>query len=134
MPVGPPPTTQQPVSTTADAILVLPPTNSLRSFDAKNDFGLSAFERPFALNFSSMVPGGGLEPPRPCGLRILSPLRLPIPPSGQCGAHPYLTTRSGRIPGPALPLCALWPTISSGRNGARRASQRKGAAAPTLQE
>jgi hypothetical protein len=29
-----------------------------------------------------MVPGGGLEPPRPCGLRILSPLRLPISPSG----------------------------------------------------
>ena len=29
-----------------------------------------------------MVPGGGLEPPRSCDLRILSPLRLPIPPSG----------------------------------------------------
>jgi hypothetical protein len=32
-----------------------------------------------------LVPGGGLEPPRPCGLRILSPLRLPISPSGQKG-------------------------------------------------
>jgi integrase len=30
-----------------------------------------------------LVPRGGLEPPRPCGLRILSPLRLPISPSGQ---------------------------------------------------
>jgi hypothetical protein len=30
-----------------------------------------------------LVPGGGLEPPRPCGLRILSPLRLPISPSGR---------------------------------------------------
>jgi hypothetical protein len=29
-----------------------------------------------------LVPRGGLEPPRPCGLRILSPLRLPISPSG----------------------------------------------------
>ena len=29
-----------------------------------------------------MVPGGGLEPPRPYGQRILSPLRLPIPPPG----------------------------------------------------
>jgi hypothetical protein len=30
-----------------------------------------------------MVPGGGLEPPRPDkGLRILSPLCLPISPSG----------------------------------------------------
>ena len=27
-----------------------------------------------------MVRAGGLEPPQPCGLRILSPLRLPIPP------------------------------------------------------
>jgi hypothetical protein len=29
-----------------------------------------------------LVPGGGLEPPRPYGQRILSPLRLPIPPPG----------------------------------------------------
>ena len=29
-----------------------------------------------------MVPGGGVEPPRPDkGRRILSPLRLPVPPS-----------------------------------------------------
>src|SRR6266550_8998660 len=28
-----------------------------------------------------MVPGGGVEPPRPCDRRILSPLRLPVPPS-----------------------------------------------------
>jgi hypothetical protein len=27
-----------------------------------------------------MVPGEGLEPTSPCGRRILSPLRLPIPP------------------------------------------------------
>ncbi len=29
----------------------------------------------------SDVPGAGLEPARPSGQRILSPLRLPIPPS-----------------------------------------------------
>ncbi len=29
-----------------------------------------------------LVPGGGLEPPWDCSLRILSPLRLPISPSG----------------------------------------------------
>ncbi len=29
-----------------------------------------------------MVPGGGLEPPFPKGRRILSPLCLPISPSG----------------------------------------------------
>jgi hypothetical protein len=33
-------------------------------------------------SFIFLVPRGGLEPPRPCGLRILSPLRLPISPSG----------------------------------------------------
>ncbi len=30
-----------------------------------------------------MVPGAGFEPTRPCGQRILSPPRLPIPPSRQ---------------------------------------------------
>jgi hypothetical protein len=34
------------------------------------------FESSFLL-----VPGGGVEPPRPEGRRILSPLRLPVPPS-----------------------------------------------------
>jgi hypothetical protein len=38
-------------------------------------------ERSLAI-YRQLVPGGGLEPPRPCGLRILSPLRLPISPSG----------------------------------------------------
>ena len=31
----------------------------------------------------NLVPKGGLEPPRSEERRILSPLRLPIPPSGQ---------------------------------------------------
>ncbi len=35
-----------------------------------------------------MVPGVGLEPTRPCGQRILSPLRLPIPPPGLEGLSP----------------------------------------------
>jgi hypothetical protein len=30
------------------------------------------------------VPGGGVEPPRGCPRRILSPLRLPVPPSRLC--------------------------------------------------
>ncbi len=29
-----------------------------------------------------IVPGAGLEPARPCGRGILSPLRLPVPPPG----------------------------------------------------
>jgi hypothetical protein len=31
-----------------------------------------------------LVPGGGVEPPRGCPRRILSPLRLPVPPSRPC--------------------------------------------------
>ena len=31
-----------------------------------------------------LVPGGGVEPPRGCPRRILSPLRLPVPPSRRC--------------------------------------------------
>ncbi len=31
--------------------------------------------------FIILVPGGGVEPPRGCPRRILSPLRLPVPPS-----------------------------------------------------
>jgi site-specific DNA recombinase len=39
-----------------------------------------------------MVPGGGLEPPRPDkGLRILSPLCLPISPSGPCSYNINVT-------------------------------------------
>jgi hypothetical protein len=43
-------------------------------------FGRQAFHRSSG---ESSVPGGGVEPPRPCGRRILSPVRLPIPPSRQ---------------------------------------------------
>src|SRR5271163_1905027 len=32
-------------------------------------------------SFVILVPGGGVEPPRGCPRRILSPLRLPVPPS-----------------------------------------------------
>ena len=39
-------------------------------------------ERPIHLKlFILLVPGGGVEPPRGCPRRILSPLRLPVPPS-----------------------------------------------------
>ena len=31
----------------------------------------------------NLVPRAGLEPAQPCDQRILSPVRLPIPPSGQ---------------------------------------------------
>jgi len=51
---------------------------------------------------------GGLEPPQPCGLRILSPLRLPIPP---CPRHRSLDFAPNRTLVPAMP--ALLSEISS---------------------
>jgi hypothetical protein len=41
---------------------------------------LAATSRVFC-GLWGLVPGGGVEPPRPEGRRILSPLRLPVPPS-----------------------------------------------------
>ena len=44
-----------------------------------NDFGLSDFERPIQSKlFDLLVPGGGVEPPRPCDRRILSPILPPL--------------------------------------------------------
>jgi hypothetical protein len=44
---------------------------------ATKQFGLSGFERPNQLKlFILLVPGGGVEPPRPCDRRILSPYPL----------------------------------------------------------
>jgi hypothetical protein len=37
-------------------------------------------EAKVAKSLKNLVPGEGVEPSRPCGQRILSPLRLPIPP------------------------------------------------------
>jgi hypothetical protein len=39
-----------------------------------------------------LVPGGGVEPPRAEARRILSPLRLPVPPSRLYLQVPYFTT------------------------------------------
>ena len=52
------------------------------------------------------MPAGGLEPPHPCGLRILSPLRLPFRQAGE-GAH---ATGQGarRANVSSCLLCAPW--------------------------
>src|SRR5438309_7967782 len=47
-----------------------------KSFSALNCHHLAAHSVG-----GKLVPGGGVEPPRPEGRRILSPLRLPVPPS-----------------------------------------------------
>ena len=42
-----------------------------------------------------VVPGGGIEPPRPRGLGILSPVRLPVPPPGRAGERYQKTGEFG---------------------------------------
>src|ERR1700722_17640495 len=64
--------------------------------------------------FSSMVPGGGVEPPRPEGRRILSPLRLPVPPSRHRKLF-YCTS------GVAVAAASTWGMLGLGSdNGALR--------------
>ena len=55
-------------------------------------------------SWNYLVPGGGVEPPRPEGRRILSPLRLPVPPSRHCckvlvtdRSHTFSSTRADVI-------------------------------------
>ena len=55
-------------------------------------------------SWNYLVPGGGVEPPRPEGRRILSPLRLPVPPSRHCWkvlvtdrSHTFSSTRADVI-------------------------------------
>src|SRR5882672_2460349 len=43
--------------------------------------GVRMLREPRPARLLWLVPGGGVEPPRPEGRRILSPLRLPVPPS-----------------------------------------------------
>ena len=55
--------------------------------------------------FSCLVQVGGLEPPRGCPLRILSPVRLPIPPHLQKWRyHPDLNRGIRVLQTLALPL------------------------------
>jgi hypothetical protein len=47
----------------------------------------------------SVVPGGGIEPPWSCLRRILSPLRLPVPPSRRYPSLPHpAVTANFRLP------------------------------------
>ena len=57
----------------------------------------------------SAVGAGGLEPPQPCGLRILSPLRLPVSPCPRSD-HPRFNRSH---PHPALELPAALTSLSS---------------------
>ena len=63
-----------------------------------------------------MVPGVGLEPTRPCGQRILSPLRLPISPSGPTESTFIVRTapRDRLDPGRALRALLGWRGVKEG--------------------
>jgi hypothetical protein len=57
---------------------------------ATNENGLLLEEALFAYkSFIILVPGGGVEPPRAEARRILSPLRLPVPPSRPISASSF---------------------------------------------
>ena len=57
-------------------------SNQQPSKQPPNYFGLAISRGQIPLKlFILLVPGGGVEPPRGCPRRILSPLRLPVPPS-----------------------------------------------------
>ena len=43
------------------------------------------------------MPEAGLEPARPCDRRILSPLRLPIPPLGLKSDNVFIKEATGKI-------------------------------------
>ena len=61
-------------------------------YEIARKFGQSWIPSDFDL-----VPGGGLEPPHPHGRRILSPLRLPIPPSRLDGLPTASVLQRARI-------------------------------------
>ena|GEM_PF-2149075 len=52
----------------------------MQGLNLRNDTGRSPDRRE---RVPVLVPGAGIEPARPCGQRILSPVRLPVSPSGQ---------------------------------------------------
>ena len=63
--------------------------------------------RSHSILFAKMVPENGVEPSRPCGHRILSPARLPVPPLGHIGRialpdfsvqFPYVACRARYVP------------------------------------
>ena len=54
-----------------------------------------------------MVPSAGLEPARPLGQRILSPLRLPIPPGGLFFVNQWVKVVCFLINRPAFSVISL---------------------------
>jgi hypothetical protein len=55
--------------------------------DARRRFAYPGRKKNCIRSLFNLVPGGGIEPPRPFRHRILSPARLPVPSPRQGGAH-----------------------------------------------
>src|SRR3990172_3074201 len=62
----------------AHATTAIPRTDLLMEHPPWNGLRMQFYRNRTAV----LVPGGGIEPPRPRGLGILSPVRLPVPPPG----------------------------------------------------
>jgi hypothetical protein len=61
------------------------------------------------------VPGIGVEPTRPCGHRILSPARLPVPPARHADSIAS-NQKAGNIPAPPSPISGPLPIPASEDN------------------
>jgi hypothetical protein len=86
-----------------------------RAKQLPSNFGLSALEGPYCLELLVvLVPGGGVEPPRGCPRRILSPLRLPVPPS-RLGRCCHFNSKAADLPivRPEFQLSPFWASNNS---------------------
>lgn len=71
-----------------------------------------------------VVPGAGIEPARPCsGLRVLSPLRLPVSPSGQRAGRECKRCVTGACPSRSRSPSTIGPPGWRGRQGVHRANE-----------
>ncbi len=71
--------------------------NNVLTYDAELSCGLQPGISSDSA-WKGLVPGGGIEPPRPRGLGILSPVRLPVPPPGRSTEryHKYVREQGNR--------------------------------------
>ena len=90
-----------------------------RTATKQNDLSVSSGH--FACkSFIILVPGGGVEPPRGCPRRILSPLRLPVPPSRRSSSLP----QNAVLGTPAAPCRSVASSTIPARKTPHSAQQR----------
>ena len=101
-----------------DAVPYLPPSSSRISRVSNRDCCVKPqFRRGQAVSLLRAFDRGGLEPPRDCSLRILSPLRLPISPSGHFA---YASSERPRMARHSAP--ASQPVVARGDSSVPRSA------------